>query len=206
MRFRDPVFRIYLFIWVVVLLLSGVILFQGFRDFGVDYFLTFEFYKNLTYMVCLTLLFIALIKGIRWLIIVSFAVLITVETIDGVLCLKAAIDYLQWNMFNYLDTQGKLFYVVQGFVYPISIISYTLTYLVCMILYFMRKRIRHNLIPILSGLGVIVLLAYLGVVVTDIFYEEPRPDLISIFLDLAFAVFFHIIYVTLPRMMHGTNL
>ena len=85
-------------------------------------------------------------------------------------------------------------------------VVYALTYIVCMVYYFFNKRFRHTLIPIVSGLGVVVLLAALGSTTIDLFFRETKPDLLDIFFDMASAVFFHIIYITLPRLMHEHNL
>ena len=204
MRNRNPEFKIYIFIWIVVLLLSALEFYQGFRDFGFNYFLTLDFYANLLLLGCMILLFIGILKNDNRLIIIAFGGIVTIEAVKFFPVLLYGISTLIYTRIG--DTLTAVTLLVEAIFRPFSLVAYALTYIACMILYFFNKRQRHALIQVVSALGVIVLLAEVATVVVNFFYVEPRPELIDIFFDLVFAVFFHLIYIFLPRLMHNHNL
>ena len=115
-------------------------------------------------------------------------------------------NYLVHGRLEGSDIKSILLVIIAMIFRPFSLVIYALTYIACMVYFFFNKRTRHTLIPAVSGLGVVVLLAAVGTTAIQFFFQEVKPGLLDIFLDLAFAVFFHIIYITLPRIMHGHNL
>lgn len=206
MRFKNTEFQIYFFIWIVVLLIGVRDIILNFVNAGLGYFLTLDFYTSVLLLACMIALFIGLIKGNTRVVVLAFGGIVTIEAVQFFpLFLSTAQLTANFGLGGY-ETIGLLYIILNGFVLPLSMVVYALTYIVCMVYYFFNKRFRHTLIPIVSGLGVVVLLAALGSTTIDLFFRETKPDLLDIFFDMASAVFFHIIYITLPRLMHEHNL
>ena len=206
MRFKNSEFQIYFFIWIVVLLIGVRDIILNFVNAGLGYFLTLDFYTSVLLLACMIALFIGLIKGNTRVVVLAFGGIVTIEAVQFFpLFLTTAQLTANFGLGGY-ETIGLLYIILNGFVLPLSMVVYALTYIVCMVYYFFNKRFRHTLIPIVSGLGVVVLLAALGSTTIDLFFRETKPDLLDIFFDMASAVFFHIIYITLPRLMHEHNL
>ena len=206
MRFKNSEFQIYFFIWIVVLLIGVRDIILNFVNAGLGYFLTLDFYTSVLLLACMIALFIGLIKGNTRVVVLAFGGIVTIEAVQFFpLFLSTAQLTANFGLRGY-ETIGLLYIILNGFVLPLSMVVYALTYIVCMVYYFFNKRFRHTLIPIVSGLGVVVLLAALGSTTIDLFFRETKPDLLDIFFDMASAVFFHIIYITLPRLMHEHNL
>ena len=206
MRFKNAEFRIYFAIWIVILLLGAYDIFDNFRFYGTDYFYTLSFYISILILVFMVLLFIGLVKGSTRLIVVAFGGIVTLEAVEYFPVFLNELRYLShYGTFGY-DSVEILFVVIYGIVYPATLLIYALTYIATSILFFFNRRERHLMVNITSGLGVAVLVSYLAITVLNFFIDRTSLDLLTIFFDMAFAVFFHIIYITLPRMMHNHNL
>ena len=206
MRFLNDENRVYFFIWIAILLLSVVDFARNFIYFGLDYFLTLDFYVTLLLIACMVFLFIGLMKNNIRIIVLAFGGVVTLEAVKLFPEFLAGMSIIVHGGLQGYDIKSILFIIVAMIFRPFSLMVYALTYIACMVYFFFNKRTRHTLIPVVSGLGVVVLLAAVGTTAIQFFFQEIKPGLLDIFLDLAFAVFFHIIYITLPRIMHGHNL
>ena len=206
MRFLNDENRIYFFVWIAVLLLSVVDFARNFIYFGLDYFLTLHFYVTLLLIACMVFLFIGLLKNNIRIIVLAFGGIVTLEAVRFFPDFLGGMSIIVHTGLQGYDAKSILLIIVAMVFQPFSLVIYALTYIVCMVYFFFNKRTRHTLIPIVSGLGVVVLLAAVGTTAVEFFFEEVKPGILDIFLDLAFAVFFHIIYITLPKIMHGHNL
>ena len=206
MRVRNQSFYIYLIIWAVVILAEAIDIGRGFYLHGTQMFLTLDFYLDIAFLGFMILLLVALIKSSTKLVLISFAGLITIETIRYFPIYLRGINAISRLNTNPLETMELLSVVVNAFIMPWCFIVYTLTYIFCMVLYFMNHRLRHKIITIVCSIGVVILVAELASISLSYMQSTEGFDFFDLFLDLVFAVFFHVIYIYLPRLMHNHNL
>ena len=207
MRFRETQFKIYLLIWVIVLLEAVLGIVRNVMFYGNQYFLTLGFYLDIAMLGAMIFLLVALLKDNIRLIVIAFSLIVIIEAIRHFETLIDTIGYLGM-LWSWDYTRGeRLLILTRDFMLPLSVIIYALTYIVCMIFYFLNKRFRHTLVPIVSALGIVIIIAELAsILFTYIAGTVPEFSFFDIFFDLVLAVFFHVIYVYIPRLMHNNNL